>query len=290
MPGEGSTMQMFADSEIESVIQQCADTLKNTRSLLVITGAGISAESGLPTYRGPGGAYERNPELPSLLSEEGWARDPNMVWQYLDDFRVRAAEAEPNTAHHVLARWEKEQRFERFLIATQNIDGLHQAAGSHRVTELHGSAWHMSRPRNVDYANDPLFYRDAQNFLNARNREPILRQWSQENNRSIWEDRDVPFASIPPYADPSVRPNVVLFGEGYGNRLLWVEDFIKHKPDTVLVIGCSGGVSLLERLLRYCREASPACAIININAHADHITQPHMHIPLPASTALGAIK
>jgi NAD-dependent SIR2 family protein deacetylase len=278
-------MRTYTDSEVESAVKQCTAILKDTRGLLVITGAGISAESGLPTYRGPGGAYEQNPELPIILSEEGWANDPRRVWQYLDDFRVRAAQAKPNQAHRILMQWEQERRFDRFLIATQNIDGLHQTAGSSRVSELHGSAWQMACPRSVDYADDPQFSRDAWDIMSLHKLEAILQRWSRENKHTVWDDRQVPFPFIPPYADPVVRPNIVLFGEGYGNRLLWVEDFIKHKPDTVLIIGCSGGVSILDRLVRACHEVNPGCAIININAHADPISLPHLHIPLSAVLA-----
>jgi NAD-dependent SIR2 family protein deacetylase len=276
-------------NESKNPVEKCSSILKGTKGLLVVTGAGISAESGLPTYRGPGGDYEKNPELLNILSEEGWDDNPCRLWRYLDAFRVSAAQAKPNAAHYILAQWEQEQRFEKFLIATQNIDRLHQVAGSKRVTELHGSAWQMACPKSDDYGDDPLFSKDARAFMSSTNREDILKRWSQENNQTIWENRDVPFRSIPPYTDPTVRPNILLFNQGYGNRLLWVDDFIKNKPDVILIIGCSGGVSILDRLVRSCREINPDCAIININAHADPITMPHLHVPMLATSALHAI-
>jgi NAD-dependent SIR2 family protein deacetylase len=207
----------------------------------------------------------------------------------LDELRIQAANAKPNPAHQILAQWERERRFDRFLIATQNIDGLHQKAGSERVTELHGSLWQMARPRIVEYAEDDQFSNDAQDWMSSRNRESILRRWSQENNQTVWENREVPFESIPPSGNPEVRPNVLFFNESYGTRLMWVEDFIRQAPDTVLVIGCSGGVSILDRLLRNCLDANPDCAIININAHEDCIEHPHIYIPLPATEALLAL-
>ena len=231
----------------------------------------------MPTYRGPGGLYEDDPEIMSLLSAEGLARHPERLWRHLDDMRVKAAAAEPNAAHRILARWEREKRFGRFLIATQNVDGLHQRAGSDRVAELHGSLWQMARPRTVEYADDEAFSQDAQDMMGAKNRASILRRWSEENHQTVWEDRTVPFASIPPYSDPDIRPNIVLFNEGYGNRLLWVDDFIRQAPDLVLVIGCSGGVSLLDRLLRSCRQANPACAILNLNPHEDAVRMEHAY-------------
>jgi NAD-dependent deacetylase len=262
---------------------------KKAKSLLVITGAGISAESGMPTYRGPNGLYEQNPDVESILSVEGLENEPHKLWQHIDSLRACAAKAQPNQAHQILAQWEQENRFEKFLIATQNIDGLHQKAGSERVTELHGSLWQMARPRTVDYTEDDQFSDDAQAWMSSRNRESILRRWSEENNQTVWENREVPFAAIPPCRDPEVRPNVLFFNENYGTRLMWVEDFIRQAPDVVLVIGCSGSVSILDRLLRNCLDANPDCSIININPHEDCIQQSHLYIQQSAADALSAL-
>ena len=276
-------------SNTDEKIIKCVALLRESQGLLVITGAGISVESGMPTYRGPNGLYTQNPEIPAVLSAEGLANEPYKLWAHLDTLRNRAADAQPNPAHQILAQWEREDRFHRFLIATQNIDGLHQKAGSERVTELHGSLWQLARPRTVDYTEDAQFSDDAQDFMSSRNRESILHRWSQENNQTVWENRDVPFESIPPSRDPEVRPNVLFFNESYGTRLLWVEDFIKRMPDVVLVIGCSGEVAILDRLLRHCLEANPACTIINVNKHEDCIQYPHLYVPSSASTTLEAI-
>lgn len=108
----------------------CAAILNATKRLLVLTGAGISAESGMQTYRGASGAYTSNPNLPSVMSAEGFANDPERVWEQIANMRLQADESQPNEAHRILAKWEREQRFADFLIATQNIDGLHQKAGS----------------------------------------------------------------------------------------------------------------------------------------------------------------
>jgi NAD-dependent SIR2 family protein deacetylase len=122
--------------------------------------------------------------------------------------------------------------------------------------------------------------------MSSRNRESILQRWSQENNQTVWENREVPFETIPPSRDPKVRPNVLFFNESYGTRLLWVEDFIRKTSDAVLVIGCSGEVAILDRLLRCCLDANPDCAIININPHEDCVQQPHLYIQRSASEAL----
>jgi len=263
--------------------------LRKTHNLLVITGAGISAESGLPTYRGSEGIYTQQPELQHVLTAEGLSEHPIRVWEYINEFRIKASKSAPNIAHQILARWEKSNRFSRFLIATQNIDGLHQAAGSDRVSELHGSVWQVAQSLDRDYAQDEDFSNDVESWRSTLQHEELLRQWSEENNNNIWENRDLPFLTIPPYHDPTIRPNVLFFDESYGNRLLWVENFIGNKPDTVLIIGCSGGVSIVERLLRECHLANPECRFINVNPEDDPIPLPHIHLPMTGTEALAAL-
>lgn len=273
--------------ETAPIIQQAASVLAQTESLLAITGAGISAESGLPTFRGSGGVLDKDPNLERVLSAEGLRQDPRAVWEFVNQFRVRVAAAQPNAAHRILAEWERVGRFSQFLIATQNIDGLHQAAGSQRVSELHGSVWQFASPRCIDYSEDESFSDDFQDFLSGDNRDELLRKWSEENNYDIWPNRDVPFEQIPPHTDPDVRPNVLLYDEPYGNRLLWVDAFItEKKPDTVLVIGCSGGIWILQRLLDSCRRANPRCQFININPTQTPIAFEHLDLRLPAAEAL----
>jgi NAD-dependent SIR2 family protein deacetylase len=268
---------------------RAAGTLRNCRRLLVLTGAGISAESGMQTYRGASGTYTSNPNLRSLMSAEGFASDPEKVWQQIANMRLQAAESQPNEAHRILAKWEREQRFADFLIATQNIDGLHQKAGSERVSELHGSLWQLACPRAIDFTEDAQFSEDVEFMAYPEMRSGILQRWSEENQQRIWKDRSVPFPQIPPSDVSGVRPNVLLFDEPYGSRLVWVEDFIRGAPDAVLVIGCSGQVALLPLLLQRCREANPECVIININPHEDCVEIPHEYVPLSATLALSAI-
>ncbi len=271
-----------------SDIAVCSAILARAQRLLVLTGAGISAESGMPTYRGPGGEYSANPALPLTLSADVFSKNRDEVWKRIDEMRAKASTAEPNQAHRILAKWERENRFAGFLIATQNIDGLHQKAGSARVSQLHGSLWQMARPREIAFADDPQFSEDVELMSYPEMRDEILQRWSEENQQQVWEDKTVPFLTIPPFQDSDVRPNILLYDEPYGSRLVWVEDFIRNSPDVVLVIGCSGGVSLLPLLLKQCREADSASEIININPHEDCIEVPHHYLPLTASDALAA--
>jgi NAD-dependent deacetylase len=152
-------------------VTRCAEILSKTQRLLVITGAGISAESGISTYRGTNGAYVNNPDLPSIMSAEGLREDRDKIWKHIEEIRLQCQNAEPNAAHQILAQWEQEQRFSEFLIATQNIDGLHQKAGSDRVSELHGSLWQLARPRTKSFTEDDQFSEDLKR---KRPTEPLL--------------------------------------------------------------------------------------------------------------------
>ncbi len=107
--------------------------------VLVLTGAGISAESGLATFRGVGGLWEGYP-VEQVASPEGFAADPELVWRFYSMRRRDAAAAEPNAAHRALAALE-ERLGDRFLLVTQNVDGLHARAGSRRLVEIHGTLW-----------------------------------------------------------------------------------------------------------------------------------------------------
>src|SRR4051812_20956461 len=120
---------------LESVrkLVQCASRIT------VLTGAGISAESGIPTFRGAGGLW-RNFHPEDLATPEAFARDPKMVWEWYDWRREIVAKANPNPGHFALA--ELEARGPGVTVITQNVDGLHQRAGSQNVLEVHGSIWH----------------------------------------------------------------------------------------------------------------------------------------------------
>jgi len=103
--------------------------------VFILTGSGISAESGLPTFRGVGGLW-RTHRVEELASPEGFARDPQLVWTWYNERRAAHSRAEPNAAHYAIAQIER--RCERFALATQNVDSLHLRAGSRNVLELHG--------------------------------------------------------------------------------------------------------------------------------------------------------
>ncbi|GBC78357.1 NAD-dependent protein deacylase [bacterium HR08] len=165
----------------ERVAEELKERFREARAVVVLTGAGISAESGVPTFRGGGGATVwRGMPVEKIATPEMWRADPVTFWQWYAYRREVIERAEPNAAHRAIAAWERQ--FERLTVITQNVDGLHQRAGSRKILELHGSLWRV---------------RCLQCGLNM-------------------EDRRVPLPEIPPRC-PScggiLRPDVVLFGE-----------------------------------------------------------------------------
>jgi len=156
------------------------ERLRRAKRVTVITGAGVSAASGVPTFRGPAGLWrDFRPE--QLATPDAFRRDPALVWEWYDWRRGLIAACAPNAAHEVIARW---SRSPGFTLITQNVDGLHERAGTANVTRYHGSIW-------------------------------ILR-CAGGCGAPDWEDRRVPIAPLPPHC-PScgalARPGVVWFGE-----------------------------------------------------------------------------
>jgi len=164
---------------ITEEIRRVAELMEPGGAIVVLTGAGISAESGVPTFRGPGGLW-RQFRAEDLATPEAFARDPKLVWEWYDWRRGLIAKVEPNPGHRTLARWEA--RFPEFVLVTQNIDGLHARAGSKRIIELHGNIWKTRCPEEGLVA----------------------------------DNAEVPLKAIPP-ACPScgamLRPHIVWFGE-----------------------------------------------------------------------------
>lgn len=167
-----------------AAIAAIAAALVHARRVVVVTGAGMSAESGLPTYRGIGGLYndveiEQNLPIEEILHAYTLARNPALTWKYIAQIERACRGAAPHAGHRLLAQWD--QRFELF-IATQNVDGFHRTAGSRNVIELHGN----------------------------------LRQLYCVDCRASFAIREFDLAQLPPrcrHCDGLVRPDVVLFGE-----------------------------------------------------------------------------
>jgi len=119
--------------------------MKDFQHIVFFTGAGLSVESGIPTYRGQGGVWE-NYNYQEYACQEAFARDPEKVWDFHDKRRAMIKSCSPNPAHEIIAK--VQQQHPRTTIITQNIDGLHQRSGAQNVIELHGSIWRLRCPES----------------------------------------------------------------------------------------------------------------------------------------------
>ncbi|MEB3861962.1 MAG: NAD-dependent deacylase [Desulfurococcales archaeon] len=188
-------------------VVEAARLLRSSRYAIVFTGAGVSAESGIPTFRGSGGLWRRfRPE--DLATPEAFQRDPRLVWEWYA-WRIKMVlEAEPNPAHRAIARLEEAGLVK--AVITQNVDGLHRWAGSSNVVELHGSILRV-RCTRCSY------------------RSNLARVPSEIPPRC-------------PRCGGLLRPDVVWFGEPLPRGELeraWRE---AGKADLVIVVGTSGVV------------------------------------------------
>jgi NAD-dependent deacetylase len=176
-------------------------------SIAVLTGAGISAESGVPTFRGEDGLW-RQYRAEELATPGAFHRTPALVWEWYDWRRGLIAGCEPNAAHHTLVQMEK--HCQDFVLITQNVDGLHQRAGSRRVVQLHGNIWQV--------------------------------RCIAEN--SVFENHDVPLPQVPPSCSCGafLRPHVVWFGEALDPGILAEAFRAVERCQLMLVIGTSAVV------------------------------------------------
>ncbi len=124
--------------ELEANLDKALAVLRRAERVAVLTGAGVSAESGVPTFRGNDGLWEGH-RIEEVATPEAFRRDPKLVWTFYNMRRATRRTVAPNPGHYALARMEQAWTSDRFTLITQNIDGLHQEAGSKHVLEIHGS-------------------------------------------------------------------------------------------------------------------------------------------------------
>lgn len=209
--------------------------LARARSLSVLTGAGISAESGLATFRGAGGWW-RDLDPMTLATPDAFARDPKLVWEFYEFRRERAADARPNAGHATLV--EMEAAFRTFTLVTQNVDGLHQRAGSQNVIALHGDLWTV---RCVACGESRV-------------------------------DRTVPLPELPPRCrcGGMLRPGVVWFDEPLAPGVMGAAADAVIASDVLLVVGTSCVVYPAAGLVPSALRAHIRVIEVNIERAADH--------------------
>ena len=195
---------------IEGAITRARAVIDGARDVLVLTGAGISAESGVPTFRGGGGSTVwRGMPFEELSSARMVEENLPLVWEWFDYRRGVLSGCEPNAGHLAIAEAERSGRFDRFSLVTQNIDGLHDRAGSQSAVELHGN---IHRARCLSCSN-----------LAA------LSQFPDEERPPVC-----------PECGDSMRPDVVLFGEFLREENLNAAREAAESCDVCVVVGTSG--------------------------------------------------
>jgi len=204
--------------------------LAGARAVTVLTGAGISADSGVPTFRGADGLW-RNHRAEELATPEAFARNPRLVWEWYNWRRELIATKIPNAAHHALV--ELEQRVERFWLITQNVDGLHPAAGSRNLSEIHGNIWKVRCTQC----------------------------------RQVQENRAVPIPMLPlcPACGGLLRPHIVWFGESLDPDDLDRSVAAVGSCEVLLIIGTSGVVYPAASFAALARQAGAFVAEINLD-------------------------
>ena len=184
------------------------EKIVNAKKAAILTGAGVSAESGVPTFRGENGLW-RNRRPEELASMQGFLDDPRLVWDWYNWRRITIAGLKPNDGHYAMA--EMENVYENFTMITQNVDGYHWLAGSRDVVELHGNIWHVR----------------------------CLKEGT------VMENREAPLPRIPPLCPncgSMVRPHIVWFGEDLDLEVLKKAGTAAKESEVFFVVGTSSVV------------------------------------------------
>jgi NAD-dependent deacetylase len=199
------------------------ELLHSAAKVAVLTGAGVSAESGIPIFRGSGGYWQQH-RFEDLATPQAFSRDPKFVWTWYEERRRTIAQAKPNAGHHALVELEKQKP--DFTLITQNVDGLHDLAGSKNVIKLHGDIWTLR----------------------------CLKCGRERIDRSQLDD-------LPPHCECGgmLRPGVVWFGEPLPERALEQANAAVRAADVLIVAGTSAQVYPAAGLIPL------ASAVIEIN-------------------------
>ena len=214
----------------EPSVREAIRLIKTSKKFVAFTGAGVSAESGVPTFRGKDGYWKRY-RTEELATPEAFNRDPQLVWEWYDQRRQILSKVKPNPAHYTIARLE--EGMGDFTLITQNVDGLHSLAGSRRVLEIHGNIWRV--------------------------RCTVC--------GAVEKNRQVPIP-IPPYCNRCgglQRPDVVWFGEMLPETVLSESYRSLESCDTILVVGTSGVVQPAASFVHIAKENGAKVIEVNID-------------------------
>ncbi len=232
--------------------------------VLVLTGAGVSAESGIPTFRDAGGLWESHP-VEQVATPQGFQRDPGLVWRFYSARRRAALACVPNAGHAALVDWER-RLGERFLLVTQNVDGLHLRAGNTRVIEIHGSLFRTRCARcDRPSEHDERAYEDG---------APACERCAAQGRRAL------------------LRPDIVWFGELLDARhLSAIDTFVaaaRGKPFVFLAAGTSGAVYPAAGLVDLASDAGAETWLVNAEP-AENVGRFAHFLQGPSGTILPAL-
>ncbi|MGM0578787.1 MAG: SIR2 family NAD-dependent protein deacylase [Myxococcota bacterium] len=236
-----------------ATLDRAADALREASSVLVITGAGVSAESGIPTFRGPGGLWEGfRPE--ELATPEAFRADPARVWRWYRWRRAKVHACDPNPGHGVIAAMDA--FYPDFLLATQNVDGLHRRAGSRRLVELHGT---IERMRCTECHRLEDLPGEA--------------------------DADAPPVPTCAACGASMRPHVLWFGETYWPGVMEDAQAAAERADATLVVGTSAQVWAPAALAMHARRSG--AFLIDVNPNTTSLSETaQVHLAGPSGVLL----
>ncbi len=249
---------MDTSGQHPDLVRAVARALRDSRLLVVLTGAGVSKESGIPTFRDALDGLWANYDPQRLATPRGFRRDPKLVWDWYQHRRTLIAQAKPNAGHLAIAALER--YIEKVVVITQNIDGLHQQAGSRDVIALHGDI-----QRNKCFANcqgDPTYV---------------------DISTLTWDEEAGPPRC--PYCGAYVRPAVVWFEEMLPPAELERAIRLSRVADVMLVVGTSGEVQPVASLPFLARESGSL--IVEVNPAITPITRiAHWRLAGPSAEVL----
>ncbi|HUT98822.1 MAG TPA: NAD-dependent deacylase [bacterium] len=220
----------------EAVITDLRRRVADAASVVVFTGAGMSAESGVPTYRGQGGLW-KNFRAQDLATLDAFQRNPALVWGWYRERRNRLLEVEPNDGHRAIALAAGRVHL---TLATQNVDGLHAFAGSVNFLELHGNIW-------------------REQCLSCPTTDDRSRHWLEK----VTQGEADPLPLCPDCAS-LMRPSVVWFGEALDGRVIEAAFRAAEGCDLMFVVGTSGEVQPAASLPVLARRAGAYVVEVNI--------------------------
>lgn len=244
---------------IELAQKQLVDVFVKAKRVFVFTGAGVSKESGLPTFRDTEGTW-RDFDPMTYATMEGFIQDPAQVWNMYRLRQRQISHAQPNPAHKIIALME--EYYPHFLLATQNVDDLHERAGSRKMVKMHGDAWLM---RCLD--NGHVFDVRELDFPDEFTLETLPRC---------------------PVCDSICRPHIVWFGEYLDQEIMWSAIDAASNCDLMLMVGTSGEVSNGYGFCEYA--LGNGATVVEVNPSRGHLTcHAQFWIPEPAGVALPRI-